>query len=286
MQVDEGFEPQVGEIRALRTFRVGPGGVLYPLFSSEPWQDGDNHAHCRMQDAAEFLGEAHDVPEPQCTCGFYAYGNEHAAAEYPHARHVLAVVACWGRTIVGTQGLRTECCRVEALWFDEAVPHELVEGIQRHYPTVQVFADKSVMLQAHPLSVVDGYQFSDERRKESWLRFARCALAVAVVLTAIPTQSWSWSARLGWTAWLCALVAVLLASRSLGRRTIADRRAGSTANRYRVLLAFVALWMLAPLAGATGSLLLRLPLLQIGVLVMMQRNRLAREARRFPATID
>ena len=40
------FEPQLGEIRAVRTFRVGPGGLLFPLFSRRPWVDGDNEAAC------------------------------------------------------------------------------------------------------------------------------------------------------------------------------------------------------------------------------------------------
>ena len=35
MDAFAGFEPQVGEIRAVRSFRVGPDGTLYPLFSDQ-----------------------------------------------------------------------------------------------------------------------------------------------------------------------------------------------------------------------------------------------------------
>ncbi len=106
-----GLEPQVGQIRALRTFRIGPDGALYPLFSKEPWEDGVNTARCLRKDRPP-----HPGPDPDCTCGFYAYGGEQWVGEHPQSRHVLAVVACWGRIIAGTRGLRAEHFRIEALW--------------------------------------------------------------------------------------------------------------------------------------------------------------------------
>ena len=42
METYAGFEPQIGEIRALRTFRIGPDGKLYPLYSDTAWVDGTN----------------------------------------------------------------------------------------------------------------------------------------------------------------------------------------------------------------------------------------------------
>ena len=121
MEAYAGFDPRVGEIRALRTFRIGPGGVLYPLFSNTPWSDGTNTARCRAGGASDESAE-HRAPEPDCTCGFYAYACEAAAAEYPNARHVLATVACWGRVIAGTRGIRAEHGRIEAIWMSETVP--------------------------------------------------------------------------------------------------------------------------------------------------------------------
>jgi hypothetical protein len=47
MDAFAGFEPQVGEIRAVRSFRVGPDGALYPLFSDQAWVDGANIARPR-----------------------------------------------------------------------------------------------------------------------------------------------------------------------------------------------------------------------------------------------
>jgi hypothetical protein len=47
----------------------------------------------------------------------------------------------------------------------------------------------------------------------------------------------------------------------------------------------VALWLLAPFAGAVGVLLLRLPLIQIAALLFVQRVLLARAASTFPAEV-
>ncbi len=133
-----GFEPQVGQIRALRTFRIGPDGALYPLFSNEPWQDGSNTARCLGKDRPP-----HPSPAPDCTCGFYAYGAEQWVSDHPHSRHVLAVVACWGRIIAGTRGLRAEHCRIEALWLSAAVPADLAARVHLHHPSVAVHRDRS-----------------------------------------------------------------------------------------------------------------------------------------------
>src|SRR5690349_4179321 len=105
MDAYAGCEPQVGESRALRSLRIGRGGGLHPLFSDTPWGAGTNTAVCLREPPVW-----HDGPDRDCTCGLQAYGSGEATAEYPHGRHVLAVVACWGRVIAGTRGLRTERC--------------------------------------------------------------------------------------------------------------------------------------------------------------------------------
>src|SRR4051794_1477530 len=114
MQAWSGFEPRMGEVRALRTFRIGPGGRLYSLSSDIAWPTGTNTAQCLTPQPG--APASHAAPNPDCTCGFHAYGSETAAAEDPKSRHVLAVVACWGRIIAGTRGIRAEYARIEALW--------------------------------------------------------------------------------------------------------------------------------------------------------------------------
>ena len=153
MDAFAGFEPQVGEIRAVRSFRVGPDGTLYPLFSDQAWVDGTNTARCRVTPD----DPDHAAPDPECTCGFYAYASARAADEYPHARHVLAVVACWGRVIAGSRGVRAEKARIEAVWMSPKVPEYLRHAVTARYPSAVVESDVDRLLEEHPPSELSCY---------------------------------------------------------------------------------------------------------------------------------
>lgn len=153
MEAFGGFEPQVGEIRALRTFRIGPGGVLYPLFVDRAWTPGTNTSLCRLpQPTGQHLTwrAPHPAPDPDCGCGFYAYADDTSAGEYPHSRHVLAVIACWGQVIAGTRGVRSQHARIEALWISPKVPNELKAAVTAHYPDLSVYGTKTAMLNQLP----------------------------------------------------------------------------------------------------------------------------------------
>ncbi len=275
MEAFGGFEPQVGEIRAVRSFRIGVDGVLYPLFSDHGWADGANAARCRVTHGHP----AHDVPDPECTCGFYAYASVRAADEYPHARHVLAVVACWGRVIAGTRGIRAEQARIEAIWMSPKVPAYLREAVARRYPSVSVEVDVDQLLAAHPPTVLDCYEPQPPRESNATRLRLRLAVAAALVSSVVP-QTWLGGTRNAYLLWATEC-AVFLAAALLVRRRSSD----ITSRRRAMLLATVALWLIAPLAGAAGILLLRLPLLQLAALSFAQRTMLFRSARSFPAEI-
>jgi hypothetical protein len=284
MDAFTGFEPQIGEILALRTFRIGAGGWLYPLFSEVPWVEGTNTARCNVaptggQSDAPPDQTPHQTPEPDCTCGYYAYGSEAAASEHPHSRHVLAVVACWGGVIAGTHGIRAEHARVEALWMSPTVPADLAAAVSARYPSTAVFADKATMLAEHPPTPLDCYEAPTPRQRVGRGIGLRLAIVSALVVGILPAD-WIWrhhDARLIWALELGLFVfgAVIL------RITRADVLARGTA----VLFAAVALWLVAPFAGVAGTLLLRLPLLQVTILGVAQRAHIVREAARFPARI-
>jgi len=76
----------VGDVRMVRTFRVGDGGGLSPVNSANAWPDGWNAATC-------LRNPEHRPPEAQCRCGFYAYSDAAYVREQPPARQVLAMVA-------------------------------------------------------------------------------------------------------------------------------------------------------------------------------------------------
>lgn len=277
MDAYAGFEPEVGEIRALRTFRIGPGGALYPLFSNHPWTDGENTARCMA--VGRSGSSPHAAPEPGCTCGFYAYASEGSAGEYPNARHVLAVVACWGRVIAGTRGIRAEHARVEAIWMSSTVPPDLANQVRTRYPATSVYADRASMLAEHPPTDLDCYEepAPTERR---WRRVGLWAVTVIALVTGLLPAQWlgsSTNARIVWGAELAFFV--------VGAVVLRSRHTDVVARRRGVLFFAVALWLLAPFAGTVGVLLLRLPLIQIGVLFLVHRALLARAASTFPAEV-
>ena len=281
MEPYAGFEPQVGEIRAVRTFRIGPGGGLYPLFSNTPWEDGTNAASCRMHQSSAGAAPRHRAPAPDCTCGFYSYGAEQAACEYPYAHDVLAVVACWGGVIAGTRGVRAEFCRVEALWLSDSVPSELAAAVARRYPSVELHCDKAAMLAAHPLTQLDCYERAMPRRRPSAQRWLYGAVGGALVLSVLPTRFWAGGGNVE-ILWVAAFGIFVVAALLTGFGKSADMGL----RRRRLLLQALALWMIAPLAGPLGTLLLRIPLVQLTILLLTQHYRLRRDARRFPAVID
>jgi hypothetical protein len=273
-----GFEPSVGEIAAVRTFRIGRGGTLCPLFSDEAWEDGANEARCRnVPPGAVAL---HPAPDPGCTCGFYAYGSE-AAVEYRHERHVLAVVSFWGRVIAGTRGLRAEHGRVEALWLSETVPAELAARVARRYPSVALYRDRAAMLAEHPPTPLDCYEpMPAARRPWSGRWWSAAALSLAVAST-LPADWLGGVAVAQWTDGV-AFFLLMIAAVALGWRRPDD----PAVPRRRLFLFAVALWTVAPFGGTLGVLFLRLPLLEVAVLTAVQWARVVRAARRFPADVD
>jgi hypothetical protein len=270
MEAYTGFEPQVGEIRAVRTFRIGPNGSLYPLFSDVAWSAGTNTARCRFA--------PHATPETGCTCGYYAYASDAAASEYPNARHVLAVVSCWGHVIAGTRGIRAEFARIDAIWMSDAVPAGLAALVATRYPGLSIYADKQAMLAQHPPTVLDCYQNDPSERAVRRIGL-RLAILLALVMGVLPT-SWLGSnddARLVWAAELGFFL--------IGAVVLHRKRTDLAAKRQALVFVAVALWLVAPFAGAGGTLMLRLPLIQIAALTAYQRWLLTQEARRFPARI-
>jgi hypothetical protein len=142
---------RVGEIRALRTFRLSRSGRLHPVAyqAGEPWEDGANSAHC--------LGHSHTPAAPGCRCGFWAYGTHHAARDHAEARRVLAVVACWGRVVPGTRGVRAQHARIEAIWLSARVRRRLVRRLRERYPSATFYRRRRLMLRRHPPTRLESY---------------------------------------------------------------------------------------------------------------------------------
>jgi hypothetical protein len=253
MPAFSGIEPLVGEIVGLRTFRVDESGLLLPLYSNRAWYDGRNTALCAPP-TGERGRDDHPVPSPDCQCGFYAYGSERAAARNRHTRYVQAIVSCWGGVVAGTQGVRAEHARVDAIWLHPNAPHWAQSRVAGRYPSARIYSDRRQMLTERPLSRLDCYEERAPRHLPARVGGAVGATAL-LGLGLLPASTLRGSALL-WTAWLAAAATLaalvlwlLLSARDIGHRAAALITAGALA------------WVVAPLFGPPGWLL-RAPLLR------------------------
>ena len=277
MTDSSGFEPQVGEIRAVRTFRIGPQGRLFPLYSDRAWSNEINTAQCSLAVADS---ESHPSPSPDCTCGFYAYGTPTAAMQYPHAKHVLAVITCWGKVIAGTRGIRAEHARLEAIWMSGRVPADLAAHVRGQYRGALVYGSREQMLDHHPPTVLDCYDDTDGGSASPGVDTGcRAALGGAVMLSLLPT-AWFGGQFAAAICWPLQIALLMLSAIANGARP-----AGAAATRHWVQLAAVALWVLAPTGGMAGWLLIRAPLLEIALVIALARRHCSADSRQFPATI-
>jgi hypothetical protein len=255
MRQFSGCEPLVGEIVGLRTFRVDESGLLLPLFSNHAWYDGTNTAICSPP-TGERARSNHAVVSPDCECGFYAYGTERAAERNRHMRFVRAVVSCWGSVVAGTQGIRAEHARIDAIWLHASVPKDVRSRIARAYPSARIYAERSAMLAEHPLSELPCYEPPAGPRVVS--RAATALLgAVMLGLGVLPS---SWLVGALWGLWLAAtLTTAALAVWLL----VGPPGTGHLAAA--VVTAGLLAWLVAPMFGWVGWLL-RVPVLR-GILV-------------------
>ena len=142
---------RVGEIRALRTFQLSSDGSLRPVaYTDVAWVEGANAANCDLCD--------HTPAAPGCGCGFWAYGSRGGASQHRAAKHLLAVVACWGRVVPGTLGVRAQYARIEAIWVSGRIPRGRVALLRKRYPSAVVYGSKRAMLRRHRLSRLDSYR--------------------------------------------------------------------------------------------------------------------------------
>lgn len=152
----ETAEPLVGEVTALRSFRLTDDGHLLPLTDAggyEPWPTTTSSAKCNR-------GRSHSAPDPECSCGFYAYGNRawvQGNGQYLWSQVILAAVHCSGRLVAGEKGLRAEKVRLVACYVNKHAPAEVQEKLREHYPDVEFHHSRKSLLAAHPETPLSTY---------------------------------------------------------------------------------------------------------------------------------
>lgn len=191
----------VGQVRLVRTFRVGADGGLNAVHNHSCWVDGWNVATCRK-------GRAHAAPAEGCACGFYAYAHPAYTRRQPTAGQVLAVVAAQGTMEAGTRGARIGQARIEAVWLGPRVSGELAARVRDRYPTVLVYRDRDAMFADFPLTELDG--FRKPRLREQWRWVGYAALAILLAVASVVGGLGDWRAtQEGGPVWIAVVLAAL-----------------------------------------------------------------------------
>lgn len=178
-------EPMIGEVTALRSFRLTDDGFLLPLTDAggtDPWPVTISTAKCN-------LGRDHLSPDPDCSCGFYAYGNRawvEDTGEYMWSRLILAAVHCSGRLVAGEKGVRAEKVRLVACYVNKHAPAAVLERLRVNYPDVEFHASRKSLLEAHPETSLSTYIEVPKRpfsaSVKAALRFLPAALFPLLIL--------------------------------------------------------------------------------------------------------
>jgi len=88
-------------------------GVLHSMWTDDPWHGGVMHARCDARSAHD-TGPG-DVPDPDCTCGVYAWHRQVPLGASPTRDLVAGAVALWGAVQIHATGMRGQFARVVAL---------------------------------------------------------------------------------------------------------------------------------------------------------------------------
>lgn len=153
----EVLDVAVGEVRAIRSFKIRDDGALLSLTYSAapPWQA---ELPCEENVATCDSPERHAAAAANCTCGFYAYGHPGWGQEYQQFTHVQAVISCYGQMTYGTKGLRAQKAWIDALWLGPQVSLQVEDIIRDKNPQLVIYRDRDQMLVDYPLTQLPTYE--------------------------------------------------------------------------------------------------------------------------------
>lgn len=88
-------------------------GVLHSMWTDDPWGDGIMQARCHTS-FAHGVGPS-DVPDPECTCGVYAWHRPVPLGASATRDLVAGAVALWGVIEIHALGMRAQFARIVTL---------------------------------------------------------------------------------------------------------------------------------------------------------------------------
>jgi hypothetical protein len=89
-------------------------GVLRSLWTDDAWVGGMHCARCRA-DAFDCCAAVREAPEPDCTCGVYAWHRQVPIGASAARELVNGAVALWGDVQIHATGMRGQFARIVTL---------------------------------------------------------------------------------------------------------------------------------------------------------------------------
>jgi hypothetical protein len=154
----------------------------------------------------------------------------------------------------GTQGVRAEHARIDAIWLRANVPYWMRRRVASRYPSARLYTERTAMLAEHPPTVLPCY--APMPRARIVPRAGAVALATGLLTLGVLPGDWLYGSAALHGTWLAATVALgltaiwlLAVTRMRGHRAAAWIAAGVLA------------WLIAPVFGVAGWVL-RVPVLR------------------------
>jgi hypothetical protein len=88
-------------------------GALYSIWTDDPWRGGLLRARCRG--SFNCYAGMRAAPDPDCTCGVYAWHRQVPLGASPTRDLVAGAVALWGALEIHAAGMRAEFARIVTL---------------------------------------------------------------------------------------------------------------------------------------------------------------------------
>lgn len=105
----------IGAIYGVRSWRIGPLGILRSVVYKSDWKPGVNEAVCRGFRRDRLDGRPIESAShlKACHCGFYAFTE--GSSDYRGVTRVTGVVKMYGLVVPGSHGSRAQRAEIVAL---------------------------------------------------------------------------------------------------------------------------------------------------------------------------
>jgi hypothetical protein len=139
------------------------------------WSDGTTETiDGKLKYQTVETSQTHEVPDENCTCGFYAYSSRENDG-HTGAQNVGGIIKGYGRTLIGPKGFRCEKAEIVALIDptrggerNSAERRNRLKLLQHVYPDVTILPSWQAALAAYPVEESTADVLPDTSAEDFW----------------------------------------------------------------------------------------------------------------------